>query len=58
MANAQVISGPARDSYNDFGQPEVVNAQPLAAASYQVCGRALRVSLPARSVVMLRLDPL
>jgi alpha-N-arabinofuranosidase len=57
VSSAQIITGAAKDSYNDFGQPEAVSAQPLAAASYQACGRSLHVSLPAKSVVMLRLDP-
>ena len=57
MASAQVVTGPAKDSYNDFGQPEVVNIQPLDASSYQLCGRKLKVTLPTKSVVMLTLIP-
>jgi alpha-N-arabinofuranosidase len=57
LAAAQVITGPAKDTFNDFGQPERVNMQPLAATSYQLCGRKLKVTLPSKSVVMFRLDP-
>jgi alpha-L-arabinofuranosidase len=57
LAAAQVITGPAKDTFNDFAQAERVNIQPLAAASYQLCGRKLKVTLPSKSVVMFRLDP-
>lgn len=57
VSSAQVLTGAAKDSYNDFAQPEAIRPQPLPAASYQACGRSLRVSLPAKSVVQLRLDP-
>jgi len=57
MASATVITGPAKDSYNDFGRPEVVNIQPLDASSYELCGRKLKVTLPSKSVVTLTLDP-
>jgi len=30
VSNAQVITGAAKDTYNDFDQPEAVNAQPLS----------------------------
>jgi alpha-N-arabinofuranosidase len=57
MASAQVITGTAKDSFNDFGQPETVNIQTLPATSYQLCGKKLKVTLPSKSVVTLRLDP-
>jgi len=57
MASAQVITGPAKDSYNDFGKAETVNIQALDAASYQLCGRKLKVTLPSKSVVMFTLEP-
>jgi alpha-L-arabinofuranosidase len=56
VSSAQVITGAEKDSYNDFGQAEVVNIQPLDAAAYSACGRSLSVTLPAKSVVMFRLD--
>jgi alpha-N-arabinofuranosidase len=58
VAGARVITGPAKDSFNPFAEPEQVNSQPLDAASYQHCGKSLHVDLPPKSVVMLRLDPL
>jgi alpha-L-arabinofuranosidase len=57
LAAAQVITGPAKDTFNDFGQAERVNIQPLASTGYQLCGRKLKVTLPSKSVVMFRLDP-
>jgi alpha-N-arabinofuranosidase len=56
VSSAQVITGDAKDAFNDFGQPERVNAQPLAASSFQACGRSLSVDLPPKSVVMFRLE--
>jgi alpha-N-arabinofuranosidase len=58
VASAQIVTGDAKDAYNDFGQPERVNLQPLAPANFQACGRSLSVTLPSKSVVMLRLNPL
>jgi alpha-L-arabinofuranosidase len=58
IASAQVITGPARDSYNDFGQPEAVSLQPLADTRYDICKKKLEVTLPSKSVVMLSLQPL
>jgi alpha-L-arabinofuranosidase len=57
LASAQIITGEAKDTYNDFAQPERVNIQPLAAENVQACGRSISVSLPSKSVVMLRLVP-
>jgi alpha-L-arabinofuranosidase len=56
VTSAQVITGAQKDAYNDFGQPEAANIHPLDAATYQACGRSLRVTLPAKSVAMFRLD--
>jgi alpha-N-arabinofuranosidase len=56
VSSAQVISGAQKDTFNDFGQAEAVNIQSLDASSYQSCGRSLTVTLPAKSVAMLRLD--
>lgn len=55
VSSAEVITGPEKDTYNDFGQPEAVNIQPLDAAAVQACGRRVSVTLPAKSVAMLRL---
>ncbi|HVV51474.1 MAG TPA: alpha-L-arabinofuranosidase C-terminal domain-containing protein [Polyangia bacterium] len=56
-STAQVITGPAKDSYNDFAKAETVNIQPLAASSCSVSGASVQVTLPAKSVVMLVLTP-
>jgi alpha-N-arabinofuranosidase len=58
LTSAEIITGQAKDTYNDFGQQERVNIQTLAAENVQACGRSLSVSLPSKSVVMLRLAPL
>ena len=57
VSSAQVITGAAKDSFNDFGQPEAVNSQPLAQSEYEQCGRSLSITLPPKSVVMVRLTP-
>jgi alpha-N-arabinofuranosidase len=57
ISKAEVITGPAKDSFNDFGKAEVVNIQPLADASYQACGKKAKVTLPSKSIVMLTLEP-
>ncbi len=54
---AQVITGPAKDSYNDYAKTEVVNIQTLDPSSCSVSGKTLRVTLPAKSVVMVILTP-
>jgi alpha-L-arabinofuranosidase len=55
--SAQVITGPAKDSVNDFGQAETVNIQTLPAANCTFSGTSLQVTLPSKSVVMIVLTP-
>jgi alpha-L-arabinofuranosidase len=55
VESADVITGAEKDTYNDFGQPEAINIQPLDAAAVTACGRSLSVTLPAKSVAMVRL---
>ena len=57
VSKAEVITGPAKDSYNDFAQTEVVNIQPLDTASCIVSGKSLKVTLPSKSIAMLVLTP-
>jgi alpha-N-arabinofuranosidase len=57
VASAQIVTGAAKDTYNDFGMAERVNIQALPASSCGVSGKSLRVTLPAKSVVMLILVP-
>lgn len=56
VASAQVVTGPAKDSINDFGKPELVNIQPLPSSSCTGSGKSLTVNLPPKSVVMLVLE--
>lgn len=57
VSTAEVVTGTAKDSYNDFGQDEKVNIQTLPSSSYEICGKTLNVTLPSKSVVMLVLNP-
>ena len=57
VSTAQVITGPGKDSYNDFAKSETVNIQPLAGSSCAISGTSLQVTLPSKSVVMLVLTP-
>jgi len=56
-ATAQIITGPEKDSYNDFGQAEVVNIQTLPSSQCSISGKSLRVVLPPKSVVMVSVVP-
>jgi alpha-N-arabinofuranosidase len=57
VSTAQVITGPAKDSYNDYGQAENVNIQALDGSSCSISGKTVQVTLPSKSVVMLVLTP-
>jgi alpha-L-arabinofuranosidase len=57
VSTAQVITGPAKDSYNDYAQTEKVNIQSLDASQCSISGKTLQVTLPAKSVAMLILTP-
>jgi alpha-N-arabinofuranosidase len=57
VSSAQVLTGAAKDTYNDFGKTEEINAQDLPTSSYSICGKTLNVTLPAKSVAMLVLTP-
>lgn len=56
IKSAEVITGPAINTTNPFGGPEQVNIQTLEASAYSVNGKTLSVTLPSKSVVMVRLD--
>src|SRR4029079_9841917 len=53
VTTAQVVTGPAKDSYNDYAVTEKVNVQALGGSSCSISGKTLQVTLPAKSVVML-----
>jgi alpha-L-arabinofuranosidase len=57
VTTAQVITGPAKDSYNDFGKAEVVNIQSFDTSKCSLSGKTLQVTLPPKSVVMVVLTP-
>ena len=57
VTTAQVIAGPAKDSYNDYAQTEKVNIQGLSPTSCSISGKTLQVTLPSKSVAMLVLTP-
>ena len=57
VSTAQVITGPAKDSYNDYAQAEKVNIQTLPASNCSISGKTLQVTLPSKSVAMLVLTP-
>jgi len=57
VTTAQVVTGPAKDSYNDFGKAEVVNIQSFDPSKCSLSGKTLQVTLPPKSVVMVVLTP-
>jgi hypothetical protein len=57
VKSAQVITGPAINSYNPYGGEEVVNIKPLETSSYSLSGKTLSVTLPSKCVAMIRLQP-
>jgi hypothetical protein len=57
VSTAQLLTGPAKDSYNDYAQTEKVNIQALGSSSCSIAGKILQVTLPAKSVAMLVLTP-
>lgn len=57
VKSAEVITGNEINSCNEFGQGEQVNIKTLDASSYNLEGKTLSVTLPSKSVVMMRLEP-
>jgi alpha-L-arabinofuranosidase len=57
VKSAEVLTGSAHTSFNDFGAAEQVNIKPLGASNYTMNGKTLTATLPAMSVVMFRLMP-
>jgi alpha-N-arabinofuranosidase len=56
VLSAEVISGESHTAANDFGQTEKVNIQTLPASAYTLSGKSLAITLPAKSIVMIRLE--
>ncbi len=57
ILSAEVVTGPQYTSTNPFGGAEQVNIKTLDASAYSVNGKELTVTLPSKSVVMIRLKP-
>lgn len=54
--DAQIITAPAIDAYNDFGQPEQVTMRPFNDGKHskiKIADGALRLTIPAKSIVTL-----
>jgi alpha-L-arabinofuranosidase len=50
---AQIITGSAKNTYNDFAKTENVNIQPFASSNYTLSGKTLTVTVPAISTIMI-----
>jgi alpha-N-arabinofuranosidase len=57
VISAEVVTGAAITSCNNFSAAEQVNIQTLAASNYSIAGKVLTATLPTKSVVMFRLYP-
>lgn len=57
VKSAEVVTGSAINSCNDFGAAEQVNIKTLEASNYSLNGKSLSVTLPTKSIVMIRLTP-
>jgi alpha-L-arabinofuranosidase len=57
VASAQLVTGAAKDSYNDFGKAELIKIQDLPTTNFSICQKTVDVTLPPKSVVMLVLNP-
>jgi alpha-N-arabinofuranosidase len=56
IKSGEVITGPAINTTNPFGGAEQVNIQTLEASNVSISGNVLSVTLPSKSVVMVRLS--
>jgi alpha-N-arabinofuranosidase len=58
ITSGQIVTGSAKNSYNNYGATETVNMQTFAASNYSKTGtRTYSVNLPPMSVVMLSFTP-
>lgn len=57
VVSAEVVTGTTYTSTNPFGGAEQVNIKTLPSSSYSVSGKTLTVTLPSKSVAMIRLLP-
>ncbi len=49
----EIITAPAMNEYNDFGQPEKVHSKPFT--GYKLTQTGIRVSLPSKSIITLEM---
>ncbi|MBN1759454.1 MAG: hypothetical protein JW863_14090 [Chitinispirillaceae bacterium] len=56
VLSAEVVTGPQYTSTNPFGGAEVVNIKPLDESAVSLDNNEVNVTLPSKSVVMVRLD--
>lgn len=56
VLSAEVVTGETYSTGNEFGQAEQVSIQPLPATAYTLNGKILSVTLPAKSISMIRLQ--
>jgi alpha-N-arabinofuranosidase len=56
VMSAEVVTGASHTTANDFGAAEAVTNKPLDASAYALNGKTLEVTLPSKSVVMVRLS--
>lgn len=57
VKSAEIVTGTNLNSTNPFGEAEQVNIKPLEQSAYSVAGKVLTVTLPSKSVSMIRLAP-
>ena len=57
VKSADVVTGTAYTSFNDFGAAEQVNIRTIESSNYGINGKTLTATLPAMSVAMFRLMP-
>lgn len=57
VMSAEVITGTALNSFNDYGAAEQVNIKTLETSNYSINGKTLTATLPSKSIVMFRLGP-
>jgi alpha-N-arabinofuranosidase len=57
VKSAEVITGPTIASANEYNQAEQIFIKPLDSNKYNLNGKQLSVTLPSKSVAMIRLQP-
>jgi alpha-N-arabinofuranosidase len=55
IKSAEVVTGPQINTANDYGKPAAVDIKPLSESDYSLNGKTVRIKMPSKSVVMIRL---